>query len=250
MIMLLRTHLIQLLFLGSQQFKGKNIMPLTSDWDTFTDGFGTITIDHFTADPIVGGRSVRLQTPSHAGSPGETSRAAIMLKEPPHDRDLVLGVIQTLVKAQATPRRFGVFCMTQSATNPSLAASECYVLAQGSFSTSNFHLARVSGFSESSPTLDIFDTGIADLSAGEIRPLQLKWKSSLTIFGGVQFEISFGNLNDTNFSNLAVITTVTDASAGALFTSDGEGCFASNLDQLEDSQIIFDQTSISETVIV
>lgn len=228
-------------------------MPLITDWDEFQDGFGAISIDHYTAAPIVGARSVRLTIPFHVGGGGQSSRAAIMLKEPPHDRDFTMGVIRTLVHGLATPLRYGIFCMAQSAVNPCLIGSACYTLSAANFigAGQNFHLTRVPDFTNPID-LDILDTGVPVLLAGETIPMELKWKADLAIFGGVQFEVRFGNLGDTDFTNLDLASPMiaTDATGGALFTSNGEGVFASNKDQLQPHQILYDDTSVYETVIV
>ena len=225
-------------------------MPLLVDWDEFQDGFGVISIDHFTASPVVGARSVRLTIPFHSGGAGQSSRAAIMLKEPPHDRDFTLGVVRTLVHALTIPRRYGIFCMAQSAVNPCLIGSACYTLAAGVVG-STFHITRLPDLSSTGP-IDFVDTGVPALLIGETIPLELKWKASLTIFGGVQLEARFGNLGDTDFTNLdlATPTIVTDSTGGALFTSNGEGVFASNIDQTQAHQILYDDTSVFETVII
>lgn len=222
-------------------------MPLVTDWDEFTDGVTTSNIDHYTVSPINGNRSVRLGQDNDVGA-GRNGRAAIMLKEPPHNRDFVLGVVRTLVKPATTPRRFGIFCMAQSGTNPALTGSSSYILAQGSFSTAHFYLAKVTGFSDSSPT-ELLNTGISELTLGQIIPMQLTWRASLTIFGGVYLEASFGNVGDTDFTNLTSVGTAVDI-ASPLTASNGEGLFASNLDQLQPQDIIFDDTTVFETVIV
>jgi len=230
-------------------------MPLVTDWESFTDGFGPIAIEHFTVNPIVGDRSVRFTIPNFLGSLGESSRAAIMLKEPPHTRGLLLGVIRTLVRVETgTPRRLGIFSMAQSGTNPALAGSECYVLAQGFFNTSpgpaEWHLARVTDLSELAVTLtDLGTTGVPALNIGETLPIELKWKADASIFGGTQLEASFGNLNDLDFSNLTSTLTLTDANDPLLITN-GEGLFASNVDEQQEQQVIFDETSVFNTVIV
>jgi hypothetical protein len=220
-------------------------MPLSPDWTTDQTTFnGTVAIAHTTVDPLVDARSLRIQcSAGFTGSP--YACGAVFLDTATHSRGFVMGKIRTLLRINSgsiSPDLGGIFCLGSIAAGITDIGS-AYMFGPVGLT---LQLRKVfSGLSDNGTTL-LYNTGI-NMVVGTTKAIELEWKSSLDIFGGVRFVMSAGDATD--FSDLTEIDTYVDESS-PLLTSQSEGLFNYQSGVGESTTLVFDQTTVIETVIV
>ena len=220
-------------------------MPLDTDWETDSANTnGTVDIQHTTANPINGNRSVRITCTTGAAS---FATGAIMLDDAVHSRGFVLGKIRTLMRVDTpgdTPENAGIYCL--GSVDVGIAnAGDAYTFGPVG-ATQTLQLSKLNGgLQDATPAL-LFDTGVA-IVPGTFKAIELQWKAELTIFGGVQFTMLAGNAID--FSDLATIGTHTDETL-PLVASNSEGLFLTKLDDVESCTVVYDDTTVIQTTII
>jgi hypothetical protein len=196
----------------------------------------TALIDN--TSPIVGAYSLTLTS---------TGGSDVAYLTPTNVSGLTKGIEQGRLRTLTRPRStmtngygFGLVCMG-SADNIGTSNGDFYRFEF--FSTGSYGLVRANGgmLSAGSPGT-VLATASTTITINTVYGMQIEWIADNTNFGGVYLSIKKGTA--TNFSDLALLTHLTDASASQLITSASEGVYLRGFTSVSEAKVSFDQTEL------
>jgi hypothetical protein len=153
------------------------------------------------------------------------------------------GRLRTLVKPRSSVGNgygFGLVCVGSADT---LGTVNGNFYRFEFFSTGSYGLVRANGgmLSAGSPGT-VLATASTTITINTVYGMQIEWIADNTNFGGVYLSIKKGTA--TNFSDLALLTHLTDASASQLITSASEGVYLRGFTSVSEAKVSFDQTEL------
>lgn len=219
-------------------------MPLGTDWTPDTASVNaTLNVIHYTTNALEGNRSLRIEaTTGGAATPYATG--GIYLVTPPYTRGFPMGRVRTIIRRDGPEHTHaGIYCLASQAVGIAQAGS-CYIF--GPRSNNRIVLQKITAGGLGGVPTQLFDTGeiLTSTSVSDVNTLELAWKASVPIFGGVQFLMSVGELAD--FSDLTLVGDYTD-SFDPLLTSSAEGIYAHVTGILLSMAFTFDMTRVQRT---
>jgi hypothetical protein len=195
----------------------------------------TAAID--SSSPIVGAASLTLTSTASTQigylTPTDVSGLAKGLEQ---------GRLRTLVQPKSSSGNgygFGLVCMG-SADNIGTINGQFYrfeFLMSGSYSLTRGDFSTLSNVS-ATPLI----TASTTLTQNTVYGMQIEWIVDLTNIGGIYFALKKGTA--INFSDLALLTQLTDGSEGKLVSSNNEGVYLRGYLTATNAIVSFDQTQL------
>jgi hypothetical protein len=197
----------------------------------------TALIDN--TSPIVGAYSLTLTS---------TGGSDVAYLTPTNVSGLTKGIEQGRLRTLTRPRStmtngygFGLVCMG-SADNIGTSNGDFYRFEF--FSTGSYGLVRANGntLATGTPGTVLISSTATTLTVNTIYSMEMEWVADQVNLGGVYISLKKGTA--TNFSDLALLSQLTDSNYQQLITSAGEGIYLRGYTSVSEAKVSFDNTQL------
>ena len=243
------------------------------DWD-FYDNPAAINAALDITDPIVGAGSLALGNSSAAYNSGGGN----ITLDAGFTNGLEKGRIRTLVSPrhqwQSSTSTFinvkfaGIYCMADVVDISNGFGNDFYAAGitkardtansvrliigkQVGGNTANFAVGTDGSALQADLLVDT--DALFTMNEDDILPIQFEWNLDIAQLGGIRLTLSAGNVNDTDFTNLATVYDLVDSSSPLISTA-GEGlmfsdqCNSSGFSNQSPDHFAYDQTGVFQLV--
>jgi hypothetical protein len=154
------------------------------------------------------------------------------------------GRLRTLVKPRSSVGNgygFGLVCVGSADT---LGTVNGNFYRFEFFSTGSYGLVRANGntLATGTPGTVLISSTATTLTVNTIYSMEMEWVADQVNLGGVYISLKKGTA--TNFSDLALLSQLTDSNYQQLITSAGEGIYLRGYTSVSEAKVSFDNTQL------